>query len=143
MIRRMLASEAEAVGALFARTIESSRWSAESLSHGEERGLRVWVAAKAEEVTGAVVVRSIADEAEILELAVGELWRRRGTGRALMEAALGEARSLGARRVFLEVRESNVAAKALYRELGFAEQGKRQEYYNDPREDAVLLWRAL
>ncbi len=79
--------------------------------------------------TGLVMVRTVADEAEILTLAVLPPSRRGGVGAALMRAALDGAAAMGARRVFLEVAEDNHPAAGLYARLGFAEVGRRRDYY--------------
>ena len=72
-----------------------------------------------------------------MTLAVRPERRRRGLGQALVEAALADPASAGARRVYLEVRPSNLAARALYGSLGFTETGVRPRYYGD--EDALLM----
>jgi [ribosomal protein S18]-alanine N-acetyltransferase len=142
MIRRMRASDKEAVAKLFAEAAEAAHWSAQDLSQLEATGARVWVDVEESQLAGAVASREAAGEAEILNLAVGADWRRRGIGRGLMGAALAEAISRGAGRAFLEVRESNAGARAFYSRLGFAEQGRRRNYYRDPAEDALLLSRS-
>ena len=81
----------------------------------------------------------IGDEAELLNLAVSRQSRRRGIGATLVEHAVREAEARGARAVFLEVRESNVAARALYASAGFDQVGRRKGYYQRPREDALIL----
>ena len=87
---------------------------------------------------GYLIGWSAAGEAEIERVGVAPPFRGRGWGRALVECALAE---FGARRVqsaFLEVRETNAAARALYRGRGFAESGRRRAYYDDG-EDAILM----
>lgn len=79
--------------------------------------------------SGFVLVRMVADEAEILSIAVRRSRRGRGCGRRLMEAALRRIYAEGAAAVFLEVDEGNAAASALYRSLGFVEVGRRSGYY--------------
>ena len=78
------------------------------------------------------------DEAEILTLAVDEQSRGQGLGRALVTALLDEVRAAGARRVSLEVRSSNAAARALYASQGFTLTRARPRYYRDG-EDALVL----
>jgi ribosomal-protein-alanine N-acetyltransferase len=95
----------------------------------------------ADEVLGYVVTWIVADEAEIANLAVRADRRRTGLGRALVDAAIGAAVAGGARSLYLEVRESNAAARALYRALGFEVIGKRPNYYRNPLEDALILRR--
>ena len=88
-------------------------------------------------VSGHIGVKLVADEAHVMTLAVRPERRRRGFARALIEAALINPASAGARRVHLEVRPSNLAARALYGSLGFVRTGVRPGYYGD--EDALLL----
>jgi ribosomal-protein-alanine N-acetyltransferase len=81
------------------------------------------------------------DELHINSLAVDAGRRRRGLARRLLEHVLGEAATAGAHSATLEVRQSNVAARRLYEGLGFKVEGVRRDYYQTPREDAVVLWR--
>lgn len=90
-------------------------------------------------VTGFVIARCGADEWEIENVVVAPELRRQGIGRQLIQEVLRQARGRGASDVFLEVRESNVAARGLYGKMGFKEQGRRPRYYHDPEEDAVLM----
>lgn len=87
---------------------------------------------------GFVMGRAAAGEAEVLTLAVRPAARRGGLGRALMRALLAEAARLGATELFLEVAESNVAARALYTGLGAVEAGRRRRYYPDGGDALVL-----
>lgn len=91
---------------------------------------------------GFILCRAIAGEAEILTLAVAPAARRRGTGRALVEAAAGVAGTLGAETLFLEVAHDNAAALALYDAAGFSRVGLRKGYYASGA-DAVVMRRAL
>ena len=88
-------------------------------------------------ISGHIGVRRVADEAHVTTLAVRPERRRRGFARVLIEAALASSVSVGARRVYLEVRPSNAAARALYDSLGFVQTGVRPGYYGD--EAALLL----
>jgi ribosomal-protein-alanine N-acetyltransferase len=94
-------------------------------------------------VAGYVVAWFAADEGEIANLAVSQPTRRRGVGAALLDAALDEAGRRGAIAVYLEVRESNSAARALYTTRQFEEVGRRRKYYRTPVEDAVILRRMM
>lgn len=96
-----------------------------------------------ERVVGFLVGRLLADEAEILNLAVAHGYRRRGLGRRLVAEALALAQSRGARQCWLEVRAANQAARDFYRALGFAENARRRRYYRDPEDDAVVCVRQL
>ena len=89
---------------------------------------------------GFVLARLAADEGEILTVAVARAARRQGLGWALMDAVLRELHAQRAQALFLEVDESNLAAIALYRRLGFAEVGRRPAYYQrDETPDTAAL----
>ncbi|MBI2163766.1 MAG: ribosomal protein S18-alanine N-acetyltransferase [candidate division NC10 bacterium] len=92
-------------------------------------------------VGGYICVWVVSDELHINNIAVDPRWRRRGIAGALLEAALDHGRVRGARRAFLEVRVSNLAAQALYRQYGFEAAGVRRGYYDQPTEDAVIMRR--
>ncbi len=95
---------------------------------------------------GFVMVQAAADEAEILTLAVRPTARRKGVATALVETAAQRVELAGAGRLFLEVAEDNLAARALYARLGFEPVGRRPRYYaraNGPAVDALLLARNL
>ncbi|HEX4561908.1 MAG TPA: ribosomal protein S18-alanine N-acetyltransferase, partial [Gemmatimonadales bacterium] len=94
-------------------------------------------------VAGYLVARQMADEGEILNIGVDPKSRRCGVGRILVSAGLSRLHALGARQVFLEVRESNVAARALYERFAFTEVSRRAKYYRRPVEDAILLRAAI
>ncbi len=91
---------------------------------------------------GFILCRAIAGEAEILTLAVTPAARRRGAGRALVEAAANLAEGLEADTLFLEVAHDNLPALALYESAGFARIGLRKAYYASGA-DAVVMRRAL
>ena len=92
---------------------------------------------------GYVVAMISGAEAEIADLAVAPSARRRGVGRALIDRLLAELAGIGVLAVFLEVRESNRAARALYESRQFQGIGRRRGYYRYPVEDALLLKREL
>jgi tRNA threonylcarbamoyladenosine biosynthesis protein TsaB len=81
------------------------------------------------------------DELHINSLAVDLDWRRQGVARELLDRVLRDATAAGVRGATLEVRQSNVAARMLYEGLGFKVEGVRRNYYQNPREDALILWR--
>lgn len=87
----------------------------------------------------AALVRVVAGEGELLRLAVHPSARRQGHARALVEAILADLAGGLPYGLHLEVRASNEAARALYRATGFAEVGRRPDYYASPVEDAVLM----
>ncbi|MBQ8859473.1 MAG: ribosomal protein S18-alanine N-acetyltransferase [Clostridia bacterium] len=80
-------------------------------------------------------------EGDVNRIAVSPAARRAGVGDALLRAGLAAAAERGVSRIFLDVRESNLPAISLYRKHGFAETGRRKDYYRAPRENAVLMER--
>jgi ribosomal-protein-alanine N-acetyltransferase len=90
-------------------------------------------------VVGFIVARQAVDEWEIENIAVTGPARRCGLGSRLLGEFLNLLRSRGSDAVFLEVRESNQAARALYEKWAFVEVGRRKMYYQNPVEDALLL----
>jgi ribosomal-protein-alanine N-acetyltransferase len=81
------------------------------------------------------------DEVHINNVAIRPIYRGLGMGTALLLHVLAEGRRLGARRTTLEVRASNTGARRLYERLGFYVAGTRRNYYTNPVEDALILWR--
>ena len=92
-------------------------------------------------LVGYVVALLLGLEAEIADLAVAPSVRRRGIGSVLLDRTLADLSARGVEAVFLEVRESNSAARALYESRGFASVGRRRGYYRHPAEDALILKR--
>lgn len=94
-------------------------------------------------LVGYVVALLMADEGEIADLAVAPAARRRGIGGVLLDRVVTEAMESRVRALYLEVRESNSAARALYASRGFGIVGRRRGYYQRPFEDALVLRRDL
>jgi ribosomal-protein-alanine N-acetyltransferase len=90
---------------------------------------------------GYCVLLRAADEGEIANIAVAPGHRGSGLGGALLDDALAAADAGGTQWLFLEVRESNAAARRLYGSRGFVEVGRRRGYYAHPREDALVMRR--
>lgn len=103
---------------------------------------------------GYAIVARLPFEAELQAILVAEAYRRRGGAASLMRAVIAQARAWGSERLLLEVRAGNAAAIALYRRVGFGEDGRRRGYYppaptggsqttgardGAPREDALLM----
>lgn len=99
--------------------------------------------AESGELMGYLCFSSVLDEGSVDNIAVAPRWRRQGAADALMNAALERAHTLALAFITLEVRASNAAAIALYQKHGYAEVGRRKDYYRAPREDAILMTRFL
>ena len=102
-----------------------------------ERNTVTHRATQAGALRGFIMSRLVADEAEILSVAVASSHRGRGLARALLNLHLRRLAGLGARAVFLEVDEHNEAARRLYRRAGFREVGRRPGYYQQGRDQAA------
>ncbi len=102
-------------------------------------GSYVTVALREDRLIGYLVARIIDRRGEILNLAVHPEARREGAARELLRRGLGDLADAGARKVNLEVRQSNEPAQSLYRSFGFRKVGTRTGYYVRPREDAVVM----
>ena len=137
-VRLMCTSDISAALSILKESPEASMWSRESLMESASRGIAL-VAELDGSIAGILVGRAAADEFEILNLAVGKAWRRRGAASQLVASAVTRAQSEGAAQVHLEVRASNAGAIALYEKMGFRISGRRPNYYREPVEDAVLL----
>ncbi len=94
---------------------------------------------KSGEIAGFLMVRGAADEAEIISFGVHPAARRQGVGRRLLAAAIETAQRRGQRQLFLEVAWDNHAARELYLSEGFAEVGRRPNYYHRADGDAAAL----
>ena len=90
-----------------------------------------------------LIAKHLGSEWELENIVVVSTFRRKGVGTALLNELLTRARAINSESVFLEVRESNQAARALYAKWGFEQAGRRQGYYNNPPEAAILYRRSL
>ena len=81
------------------------------------------------------------EEGNITNVAVNPLSRRKGIGEKIVRDILNRAYEKGVRDVFLEVRETNSVAIALYEKIGFKEEGIRKNFYDKPRENALIMWK--
>ncbi len=106
------------------------------LSEGVRRQALV-VELETEGIQGFLVARVVDNDREIENMAVSGPARRHGLGTRLLGEFLDQIRAGGAQGVFLEVRESNHAARALYEKWAFLQSGRRKGYYWGPEEDAI------
>ena len=135
-------ADVSAVEALQRRSFTNA-WGAEAIRWELEHTdvARLYVArGPAGALVGYCACWMIFDELHINSLAVEPAFRRRGAARQILRRVIEEAVAAGARSATLEVRQSNQAARALYEGLGFQVEGVRRDYYQEPREDALVLW---
>ena len=100
-----------------------------------------WVAEADGRIAGYINLWYVLDEVTVANIAVAEEFRRQGVAAALMEYALKRSEERRMYGVTLEVRASNIPAIKLYEHFGFESAGIRPDYYEKPREDAVIMWK--
>lgn len=146
VVRRMTEADIAHVVAVQEESFEgdagSSRLSESDLRAELGRGwARLWVFADPIP-TGFLLIWHVADEMHVHNVAVHPSHRRRGIARALMRQAEEYVREFGVARAFLEVRRSNVAARALYEAHGYRVTGERAHYYTDGEDALEMAWEA-
>ena len=117
-------------------------WSIDAIKHEIcENKLADFMIAWDEEnnIVGYIGIWTLLDECQINKIAVLPEKRKLGFGKAILNHVLEFTRDIGVKNWYLEVRESNTAAQALYRSAGFSSVGTRKNYYINPVEDAVLM----
>ena len=139
-IRPATPADIPAMMRLVSHSATAAHWSREQYQRvfGSDSPRReAWVIEE-DILQGFLVAHDVAGEWEIENIAVAGPTRRRGLGTRLLGEFLRRARSEGATAIFLEVRESNHAARALYEKWAFIESGRRPRYYAQPEEDAIV-----
>lgn len=118
----------------------STPWSDDGLkSELNNAFARFFVATYAGEIAGYVGAHNVLGEVYITNVAVFEKFRRKGVAKKLIDALLETAKAENGNFVTLEVRESNIPAVSLYEKCGFEKVGERKNFYEKPKENAVLM----
>ena len=139
-IRTLRPEDAGSVAQILLQSPEAVFWPETSVREVLEwKGILGLASQARGELVGFIIGRQVGDEAEVLNLAVSSKSRRRGEGGALLRAAVVEFRKRGASRVFLEVRESNSPGIAFYAKHSLSKVGRREGYYRDPVEAAIVM----
>ena len=141
VIRELSDADIPAIEGILAESPEAAQWLGPACRNHSLASISVWVGEQQAKVVGVIAARRVADQGEIVNLAVAPASRRQGLGRRLVEHAMARMEHEGARAIFLEVRESNAVARKSYARMGFREAGRRRHYYRDPLEDALVLSR--
>jgi ribosomal-protein-alanine N-acetyltransferase len=142
LIRSATAEDIPAILAIEKKAEHAAHWPEERYRETfESETSRRLVLVIEERVTvrGFVIGHLLDQECEIENLVVASDFRRRGWGSKLLERLIDVALREGVTAFFLEVRESNLAARALYNRAGFEENGRRKQYYREPEEDGILF----
>ena len=142
MVRSAIPTDIERVLAIVRDSSVTAQWPRKeyqkAFAPDTSREKLVLVITDEKQVRGFIIGRLAGDEWEIENIAVESRAQRRGLGKQLLREFLGRARQRGTA-VFLEVRESNLAARKLYAAMGFVQAGRRKSYYRAPEEDAIVL----
>lgn len=146
LIRAMQPADLQAAAAIEATAADA--WSLQGLREELDNQLaggpaRLFVILEEDQPAGLAAFQLAAGEATLNTVTVDPARRGRGLGAALVRTALAELRRQGAKFCFLEVREHNAPAIALYTRLGFCTAGKRRGFYQNPPEDALVMNLAL
>ena len=124
------------------RQIFSIPWSEKAFRDSMESDNTIYIVAKENDnVAGYAGMYLSFEEGNITNVAVNPLSRRKGSGEKIVRDILNRAYEKGVRDVFLEVRETNSVAIALYEKIGFKEEGIRKNFYDKPRENALIMWK--
>jgi ribosomal-protein-alanine N-acetyltransferase len=146
LLRRATPMDVDAIAAI-ERASFSDPWTRDAFAQLAERAARHEVSFRVAEIDGAVAGYLVgwfaADEGELANVAVAAAWQGRGVASALLDELLAAAAARAVTAVYLEVRESNARAQALYATRGFEAVGRRRGYYRRPVEDALVLRRQL
>lgn len=142
--RRMRASDLTEVAAL-EKSLYAFPWSLGNFRDSVNAGYDCWTVTHGETVIGYAILMVALDEAHLLNIAIGADWQAQGIGRDFLSHMIGVAKSASCQIVYLEVRPSNLAARRLYRKMGFQQIAIRPDYYPalSGREDALFLGLAL
>ena len=120
----------------------SAPWSEKSIISELNNPLSLWiVAVENDRVVGYVGSQSVMGEADMMNLAVNPEYRRKGIAEHLVSELITRLCSANVACLTLEVRQSNLAAIALYEKMGFVSEGIRPKFYERPTEDAMIMWR--
>ncbi len=124
------------------RQIFSIPWSEKAFRDSMESDNTIYIVAKENDnVAGYAGMYLSFEEGNITNVAVNPFSRRKGIGEKIVRDILNRAYEKGVRDVFLEVRETNSVAIALYEKIGFKEEGIRKNFYDKPRENALIMWK--
>lgn len=142
--RRMLPGDLAVVETI-ERAVYAHPWTQGNFTDSLAAGYHCWIMECGGMITGYCVMMAAAGEAHLLNLSVAADWQRRGLGSGLLRFILKLAQNDSAQTIFLEVRASNTAGRALYARHGFSEIGSRRGYYpvGAEREDAVTMEKKL
>lgn len=139
VFRKMTDADVECIAEL-EKKIFSDAWTSKSIYDTSCQQQAFVVVAEAEgKIAGYCIIYYVLDEGEIARIAVDDRYRRQGVGRGILDYTCKCCKEKGVERLLLDVRESNDSARAFYTKYGFVEDGIRKNFYEMPKEHAVLM----
>lgn len=140
IFRRMTEDDLDVVAKMEKETF-STPWSRESFLDSLHKTYSYFYVAVEDEIVGYCGVHNFGGDGEITNVAVDKVWRGKQVAFSMLTYAMKESEKEGIEAFTLEVRKSNIPAIKLYEKLGFVEQGVRKNFYENPTEDAVIMWK--
>jgi len=143
-IRKASDDDLEAIARIQRETPQAAQWTQADYASLAGDPLGLILVAELDTTTpprimGFAAFHHVMDEAELRNMAVDPAHQGQGVGRELLAEARRRLLEQGVKRIYLEVRASNVAAQQLYYSAGFALRSRRKDYYSNPREDGLVL----
>ena len=143
-IRKIANEDLAAIISIQSRTPKASQWTLADYANLAADPLGLILVAEldttvAPKIVGFAAFRRVIDEAELINLVVDAAHQRQGMGRQLLAEGQRRLMEQGVRQIYLEVRASNVPAQRLYYSAGFGLHSRRRDYYDNPREDGLVL----
>ena len=140
IFRRMEQTDLDKVVKL-EQEIFSTPWSRTSFQESLEKPYSHFFVAEEQEIVGYCGIHNLGGDGELTNVAVDKEWRGKHIAHSMLEFAMLEAEKEGVEAFTLEVRVSNTPAIKLYEKLGFVNQGIRKNFYENPIEDAMIMWK--
>lgn len=140
IFRRMTESDLDKVAEM-EKAIFSTPWSKEGFMESLQHNYSYFFVAVENDIVGYCGVHNFGGDGEITNVAVDEKYRGKKIAFRMLHFAMEETRKEGIEAFTLEVRASNTPAIKLYEKLGFESEGIRRNFYKNPTEDAIIMWK--
>lgn len=141
VFRRMVEEDLDRVSEM-EKEIFSTPWSKDSFFESLQKTYsHFFVAEEDGSILGYLGIHNFGGDGEITNVAVDKIWRGKGVAFSMLTYAMDETKTEGIEAFTLEVRASNTPAIRLYEKLGFVNQGIRRNFYENPTEDAIIMWK--
>ena len=140
IFRRMIENDLDKVAAM-EKEIFSTPWSKESFRESLSQNYSYFFVAEEDDILGYCGVHNFGGDGEITNVAVDKKVRGNGVATKMLQYAMDETKKIGVEAFTLEVRISNTKAIGLYEKLGFENKGIRKNFYENPTEDALIMWK--